>query len=214
MSMPARLSAACLAVLAWVTLVLYVQVGLDRRPDMTLAQELWRIGRYFTILTNALTAVTATAIAAGWRVNAVWATGLTLWMAIVGVVYHALLAREHEGLRWWTDQGLHTAIPLALLLWWAVFAPKAGLLWRHAALWLAWPGAYMAYALIRGEIDGRHPYFFIDPPLIGWPKVLMWIAILGGVFWLAGLGAVALGRWLNRDRARLAGDGHDGPQPR
>ncbi|SMX40603.1 Pr6Pr family membrane protein [Maliponia aquimaris] len=214
MSRIARLFAACLAVLAWVTLCLYVQVGLERRPHWTLWQELWRTGRYFTFLTNVLTALTATAVAFGWRVGAVWITGLTLWMVIVGVVYHTLLAREFSGLRWWTDQGLHTAVPVALLLWWAAFAPKAGLAWRHAALWLTWPGLYMAYALIRGEIDGRHPYFFLDPPLIGWPKVLMWIGVLGAVFWLAGLGAVMLGQRLSRVRGSPAGDGPAGPRPR
>ncbi len=210
----ARLVAACLAVLAWVTLYYYIQVGLERRPHWTLWQELWRTGRYFTFLTNGLTAVTMTVVALGGRARPVWTTGLTLWMVIVGVVYHALLAREYTGLRWWTDQGLHTAIPFVLLLWWVAFAPKAGLMWRHSALWLAWPGAYMGYALTRGVIDGRHPYFFIDPPLIGWPKVGMWIGILGLAFWLAGLGAVALGQWLSRDRALPTDAALGGPRPR
>lgn len=214
MSKPARLFAALLACLAWVTLYHYVQIGLDRRPHWALWQELWRTGRYFTFLTNTLTALTATWIALGGRISSVWVTGLTLWMAIVAVVYHTLLARDYTGLRWWTDQGLHTAIPLALVLWWGVFAPKAGLAWRHAAMWLGWPGLYMGYALIRGEIDGRHPYFFIDPPLIGWPKVGMWIGLLGLVFWLAGLCVVALGRALSRDRVRPADDGPADPRPR
>ena len=214
MSRNARITAALIAVLAWAVLVLHVQVGLERRPDWTVWQELWRTGRYFTVLTNALAAATLTAVAAGWRVPSGWAAGLTLWMVIVALVYHGLLARDFAGLRWWTDQGLHTAVPGALVLWWLAFAPKTGLRAIHALWWLVWPGLYMVYALVRGEVDGRHPYFFIDPPLIGWGQVLLWIAGLGLVFWLFGLGTVALARRLSSDRPRRAGDGHAGPQPR
>lgn len=214
MSRSARLFALLLALLCWVVLVTHVRLGLARAPEASLLQELWRTGRYFTILTNGLTAVTMAAVALGWRVPAVWAAGLTLWMAIVGIVYHALLALDFDGLRWWTDQGLHTAVPIALFLWWLAFAPRAGLAWRHALWWIGWPGLYMLYALIRGEIDGRHPYFFIDPPKIGWGPVLLWIVALGVVFWLAGLVLVALAKSLSRDRPRPEDAVPDGLPPR
>ncbi|MFZ5964499.1 Pr6Pr family membrane protein [Thalassococcus sp. BH17M4-6] len=211
--MSARSFAALIALLAWAVLVMHVQVGLDRRPHWTLWQELWRTGRYFTILTNGLVAAALTAVAAGWRIPAGWAAGLTLWMGIVALVYHGILSRDLSGLRWWTDQGMHSAVPGALALWWWAFAPKMGLRRIHAVWWLGWPAFYLAYALLRGEVDGRHPYFFIDPPRIGWDQVALWILGLGVTFWLLGLGMVALARRLSSDRPRPAGDAPADPRP-
>lgn len=127
-----------------------------------------------------------------------WAAGLALWLATVGAVYHLLLAREMEGLAWWSDHGLHTAVPLAVTLWWLVYGPKAGLRPDHARLWLVWPVIYGAYALLRGEWDGRHPYFFLDPPMIGWPWVAACCLGLCAVFWMAGRALIACAVWIDR----------------
>jgi len=214
MTPTARLFAALIACLAWAGLALNVHLGMTRTPDATLWEELWRSGRYFTILTNGLAALTLSRIALGERISAAFLAGLALWMVIVAVVYHTLLAREYSGLRWINDQIQHSVTPLALLLWWWRFAPKSGLTPRHALLWLVWPAAYMSYALIRGEIDNLHPYFFIDPPLIGWPKVLMWIIILAIGFYAAGRGMVWLAARLNPTPPDPTGRGPDGLRPR
>lgn len=189
----ARIAAALVAALALSALWLHLHVGLMRHPDRAVLSELWRIGRYFTILTTALVALSFAWIAVAGLPRAGWSAGLVLWTAIVGAVYHALLARELTGLRWLADLGLHTVVPLAVLLWWLAYAHKTGLGRRHALLWLIWPALYVTYALIRGEMDGRHPYFFVDPARIGWSGVALWCAGLGLVFWLAGLALVLLG---------------------
>ncbi|CAN0587554.1 unnamed protein product, partial [Ectocarpus sp. 12 AP-2014] len=134
--------------------------------------------------------------------------------AIVGAVYHGLLARDLEGLRFWADQGLHTVLPVVTVLWWLTVAPKAGLRPVHAVWWLVWPGLYLMYALIRGEVDGRHPYFFVDPPLIGWPMVAVWCLGLGAVFWLGGLAIVAVTQRVIRAPVDPEGGGPDGLRPR
>ncbi|ETX26939.1 hypothetical protein RISW2_17440 [Roseivivax isoporae LMG 25204] len=198
MTHAARMSAALLALAAIATLVWHVQLGLDRNPGRTLAVELWRTGRYFTILTVALTGALFAAAALRGRMAAGMAGGLALWMAVVGIVYHVLLARELSGARLVVDQMMHTVLPIAVALWWVACADKAGLAARHALWWLAWPGLYCAYALGRGALDGRHPYFFLDPARIGWPQVALWIVALGGVFWIGGLGLVALARRIGR----------------
>ena len=161
-----------------------------------------------------MAALTLTRIAMGERISTAFLAGLTLWMVIVAVIYHTLLARDYVGLRWINDQIQHRATPLLLLMWWWRFAPKSDLHPRHALLWLAWPAAYMAYALIRGEIDNLHPYFFIDPPLIGWPKVLMWILIMAVGFYAAGRGMVWLAGRFSPTRPDPAGRGPDGLRPR
>ena len=184
-----------------------------RFPDRDILTELWRQARYFTILTTLLVAVHFARIALTARASPVWSAALTYWIVIVGAVYHGLLARDLEGLRWWSDQALHTLVPITVVMWWLTTGPKAGLRYGHAVLWLVWPGLYMAYALIRGEIDGRHPYFFIDPPLIGWPEVILWCIGLGVVFWLFGVLIVAATRRFSPTRLRPANGGPDGLRP-
>ena len=128
------------------------------------------------------------------------------------MVYHALLSRDLSGLRWWTDLGQHSAVPVAVVLWWLAFAPKHGLGPRHAVLWLSWPLVYVAYVLVRGTVDGRHPYFFVDPGRLGWDGVALWSAGLGVGFWLAGLGVVLLARRLGRSAPPMTRDEPAGPE--
>lgn len=213
MTQTQRLTALMIAVLALGALWLQAHIGLSRRPDRSVLEELWRLGRYFTILTNFMVAVTFGMIAAGHRARPGWLSAVTLWILIVAVVYHGLLARPLDGIRWWSDMAVHTFVPIAVLLWWLGLAPKDGLVPRHALWWLLWPLAYVGYALIRGEIDGRHPYFFIDPHEVGWSGVGLWCLALGVSFWLGGLGMVALARVLSRPSDRADG-APDGPQAR
>ncbi len=208
-----RLTALLIAALALGALLLQVHVGLARRPDRTVLEELWRLGRYFTILTNLMVGVTFAGIAGGHRPANWWTTAVTLWILIVAIVYHGLLARPLDGIRWWSDMAVHTFVPTAVVVWWLMLARKDGLAPRHAVYWLLWPLLYVSYALIRGEFDGRHPYFFIDPHEVGWPGVGLWCVALGLSFWLGGLGMVALGRFLSRPSDRADG-APDGPQAR
>ncbi|MBO6776650.1 MAG: Pr6Pr family membrane protein [Marinibacterium sp.] len=208
-----RLPAAIVAIIAAGAFVFYLCEARTRFPDRDISTELWRQARYFTILTTLLVATGFTWIVLTARASPVWSTALAYWIAIVGVVYHGLLARDLQGLRWWSDQALHTIVPITVVIWWLTTGPKSGLQYWHAKLWLIWPALYMAYALLRGEIDGRHPYFFIDPPLIGWPKVILWCVGLGGVFWLFGVLIIAMTRRFSPARLHPANGGPCGLRP-
>lgn len=195
----ARLSAGLLAGLALV--VIGLQLMISSQEHGSLAAAIWHLARYFTILTNVLVAGTFTLMA--WRGRAlspIWLAGLTLWILIVAIVYHALLAANltFEGLNWWTDQGFHTGVPALTALWWVLFAPKAGLGARHAGLWLAWPLLYVSYAMIRSPYDEGYPYFFIDLPSLGPQQVAINISGLSLAFFLGGLGVTGLARLLSR----------------
>ncbi|MHA6324724.1 Pr6Pr family membrane protein [Roseivivax sp. CAU 1753] len=214
MTLHARLSAALIVALAFAALGLQLYVGLERRPDRTVAGELWRMARYFTNLTTLMVLAQYLRITALGRASAGWTGAITLWALIVGAVYHGLLARELDGLRLVADQMLHSVVPLAVALWWLAFGPKASLRPVHALLWLLWPAGYALYALGRGTFIDRYPYFFVDPTQVGWDGVVLWLAGLGVVFWIAGLGLVALGRWLSRDRPRQEDVALGGPRPR
>lgn len=209
-----KLGAAIVAVIATGAFGFNLIESFGRHPDRGLLDELWRQGRYFTLLTTSLVAMGFAFIAITGRVSARWGTALAYWSAIVGVVYHTLLARDLSGARWWADQGLHTVVPLAVAIWWLLCAPKRGLVWHDAMIWLIWPGIYVVYVLIRGEMDGLHPYFFVDPPLIGWPKVGIWCAALALVFWGTGMCIIWACRFARPDRPHRADDGPDDLRPR
>ena len=161
--------------------------------------RLWRMAGYFTILTNLLVALSMLAVGLRAPINAAWAAGLTLWITMVGIVYHAVLARlwAPVGLAYWADQGLHTAVPLLMAAWWAAFAPKAVTV-RHLPLWLIWPLAYCVYALIRGTLTGFWAYPFIDVSMLGWTRVGLNVLGLLAAFAVLGAGLLALSKWLDR----------------
>ena len=167
------------------------------KPDLSAPEVVWWMLRYFTILTNALVAATfLRMVLTGRTARAAWLGGLTLWIGIVGVVYHLLLARELTGFALVTDHMVHTVVPGLTVLYWLGFAPKGGLRLAHAGQWILWPLLYVIYALIRAQVDGVYPYFFVNLDTQGWPGVLRWSALLCGSFYIAGLAQIALARVL------------------
>jgi hypothetical protein len=198
-----RVFAAGIAILALATLVAQFLVSSKLMGSPGWGNVLWRMAGYFTILTNVLVTITfALKALSGWRIGASWSSGLTLWILVVGAVYHAVLAAlwQPTGLAWWADQGLHTAVPLLVLAWWLWLADKRGLRPRDALLWLIWPAAYCAYALIRGAVSGFYPYPFLDVATLGAGRVAanaggLILAFAGG-----GLALVALARRFDHGR--------------
>lgn len=196
---PQQISAAVLAVVALAAIVSQLTITMADNPGKSALGAAWINLRYFTILTNWIVVATFGFVAFGGRlVGTGWLTGVTLWIGIVGVVYHLLLAdfegKTTRGLI--TDHGLHTVVPAATALWWGVLAPKRILQWRMAAWWLVWPALYLIYALIRASFDGVYPYFFVNLPQLGWSGFAFWFAALMVAFLFAGLALIALGRAL------------------
>ncbi|WP_238529725.1 Pr6Pr family membrane protein [Pseudooceanicola batsensis] len=190
--------AALIAAMALAALALQFLSVQRNNADDTLWETLWRLGRFFTILTNGLVAGTFAVLAIRGRVaSPVWLGGVTLWIGITGAVYHLLLAEtdgEKTGIGCWANFGIHTSVPIVVLLWWLAFAPRDRLNVTAALVWMSWPLIYVCYALLRGQFDGAYPYFFTNPDRIGWTGVLTWSAALAGAFFVAGLLQIALAR--------------------
>jgi hypothetical protein len=106
-------------------------------------QKLWFMAGFFTIWTNLGVAGLMFAVARGWRMPGTVAAGMVVSVAMLGIVYHLLLAGlwQPQGWAWWADQGLHTGVPVAVCLWWFAFAEKA-VGWRDLPAWLLWPALY------------------------------------------------------------------------
>ncbi|GGG71026.1 hypothetical protein GCM10011415_18510 [Salipiger pallidus] len=184
-----------IACVAWASLV--AQFIATEQESLAFAPlgTAWDLARYFTLLTNLLVALSFAVMTLTDRMlSPAWLGGLTLWIGIVGGVYWALLAQSPKGLEAWANQGLHTAVPLLTVLFWIKCAPKHGLHFGTALVWMLWPLAYFLYAIARGQVDGVYPYFFTDPASVGWDGVARWFAILCAAFVAAGGVQVGIAR--------------------
>ncbi|WP_165942733.1 MULTISPECIES: Pr6Pr family membrane protein [unclassified Micromonospora] len=168
---------------------------------------------YFTIQSNM--AVGILAGYAAWRAGqrlpepaSALKGAVTLYITITGVVYHLVLANpaspfavaqperalpEAVG-----NQFLHTVVPLLAITDWVLFDSRGRLRARYAAWWLAFPLAYLGFALVRGLVVARYPYPFIDAGQLGYDGVAVSTVFFAVAFWLLGLLFVGVDRGLSR----------------
>lgn len=184
--------------------------------DLSIGDPL-RVPIYFTVQSNALLALVL-----GWSAVRAWrghpplpprlTGGALLFIAITGLVYHLILANDSSGFSmteapghamtgWRTvsNQLLHTVTPIGAVLDWLLLTAPGGLLFRHAAQWLAYPAAYLAFALIRGAAlaptaEARYPYPFLDAGQHGYATIATNALVLGLIFYALALALVALDR--------------------
>ena len=164
---------------------------------------------YFTVLTNTL-------VAFGWGMNALrpdsvpgrWfarddvRTAVTSYIVLVGVVYHLLLAADHDpqGLQWFANLLLHYVVPAAVFLEWLLGSPDRTARFSQAFVWQIYPFAYTAYSLIKGAFTGFYPYPFLDVNTLGYSGVAYQLAGMIVAFTITSLAFIAIGRM----QARLA----------
>ena len=194
--MTARILALLIGVLGLASLRAQYDALLPPVSGQSLPQQLWFLAGSFAILTNFAATFHMLAVARGWRISASRAAGLALSMVMAaGLVYHIGLAPlwAPQGLAWLADQGLQTAMPLAMVLWWLGFAPKE-VMTRDLPPWLIWPAAYCAYALVRGQVGGTYPCPLLNAAALGWLRVAVNLTGLMAAFALLGLGLIWLAR--------------------
>ncbi|MEU1226750.1 Pr6Pr family membrane protein [Streptomyces sp. NPDC005828] len=171
---------------------------------------------FFTIWTNILVAVVLGlgAVRAWTRhppLSAPWTGGTLLCIAVVGLVFHLVLDNEASGFgiadqidrltgaKAVANQLLHTVTPIGTALDFLLLTAPGALRWRHAAQWLAAPGLYFAFALVRGALlspdaPTRYTYPFLDVTVHGYGGVLVNAVVLGAAFYVLGLAIVGLDR--------------------
>jgi hypothetical protein len=123
-----------------------------------------------------------------------------LYMAITGVVFALLLSGLQEDLQTsehWVDFVVHKLMPVVLFVDWLVDPPRHRLPWWTLVAWLAYPLAWLAYTLIRGEAEAWYPYPFVDVSELGYDGVVARSVGLAIGFALAGAALL----WLGNRRA-------------
>lgn len=200
-----RLFAALIAVIAWAALG--IQFHATFSANGSVPETIWILLRFFTIITNLLVAIIMTAVTIDRRVSPFLQAGAALAIGLVGVVYMTLLRGlvHLEGPALLADTLLHYVVPIAMVLYWLVIAPKLGLRWHHPLLWSAYPLAYFGYAIVRGSIDGRYPYPFMDVTKLGPGQTAFNALGLAAAFVISGLLMVAYSRFMGRDQTRPLG---------
>ncbi|MEL6599004.1 MAG: Pr6Pr family membrane protein [Pseudomonadota bacterium] len=184
-----------IAILAAVVLALRYGVNVARGDGVF--DEAWQMAKFFTILTNfGILVVFTRAAWAGRLVGPNAAGALTLFIAVVALVYHGFLYQGFSPVTidFWIDHGLHTAIPALMIVYWFTLSDARTIGVREATLWMVWPLSYLFYVLVRGSIEGSYPYFFLDIDRFGIGRITINALLLTVLFFGLGLGLI----WLNR----------------
>lgn len=152
-----------------------------------------RFFSYFTIQSNILLLAAVLPLTRdpghdgrGWRVLRLTSV---LGITITGLVYVFVLGPEldPQGLGWWTNAGLHYAAPVLGLGGWLLIGPRPRVTGQTVAWSMAWPLAWIGYALALGAITDWYPYPFLDVTEIGYAaalKALAFVAVLAVVLLL------------------------------
>ena len=203
-SKSARTAAGFISLIAWTGLVIQLRATFGQTGSVF--QSLWTILLYFTVLTNFLVAIVMAGIAFGIRAfrSATLLSGSTLAIILVGVTYSLLLhgLLHLSGGAKLANIIMHYVVPVFVPLYWLVFSPKGELKRRDPLLWSIFPLAYLPYALVRGAIEKKYPYPFIDLAKLGWPDTLLNATAIAIGFLVAAFAMLALDIWWGRRPAQ------------
>ncbi|MGP3687002.1 Pr6Pr family membrane protein [Streptomyces sp. IBSNAI002] len=171
---------------------------------------------FFTIWTNiAVAVVFGLSAVRAWRgrpdVAPLHRGGVLLFILVTGLVFHLVLANPASpfntaedldkltGAKAAANQLLHTVTPVGAALDFLLLTAPRTLRPRYALQWLAFPLAYVTFALVRGALlapgtKTRYTYPFIDVAQYGYGRVALNSFVLGILFYALGLALVAVDR--------------------
>jgi hypothetical protein len=160
---------------------------------------------YFTILSNALTAIVL--LVGAWYAftrrsdpywyNLVRACAVT-YMATTLVVYNLLLREvslDQATTVPWSNEIMHVWAPLYLIVDWVLAPGRRHVEWRRLWTIAIFPIAWAVYSLIRGALVGWYPYPFMNPGQpAGYGGVAVYIIAIAAFILLVGAGIIVLSR--------------------
>lgn len=172
------------ALVAWSALVLQFVLAIVNHDAATnVVTVITNYFSFFTILSNIVVAVMATALAINpIRESSAFAPlrlDSLLMITVTGLVYVIVLAPlwNPQGWQAVADYGLHYVVPILVLVGYGLFGPRPRLSFRNIVPALGIPVVWLVYTLIRGAITHWYPYPFLDVDKHGYGNVL--ISIVG-----------------------------------
>lgn len=194
--------ALLIIILTWFALITQYWISFENRVASVWDTTITYFS-YFTILSNTLVALYFTRLSLRnintkkqSKINQKTLTAITVYIAIVGIVYQIALRHiwEPKGLQRIVDEFLHTVIPVLVFIYWVLQQGVKELRYKHSFLWLTFPLLFLIYTLIRGHFTGFYPYPFLEVNVIGFNKVILNSVVLTFVFLLFSILLI----WINR----------------
>lgn len=176
-----------LALLAWaaVSMQLWVLVDAALASGKTALSGVRVFLSYFTILTNLLVAVVATAAirtqpSPSFFYNPSIVGCATTSIVLVGLGYHLLLRDvwSPQGVAWWANILLHYVVPLGAVLHLMTYRSPRRVSLLAPLLWGLYPLLFLGYTLIRGAWVGSYSYPFLDVNVLGYARAVFNAAVL------------------------------------
>lgn len=191
-----------LTITAWFALIFQFYLHINSGAASS-TELLIRFFSYFTIDSNLLVAICATAIfllpktAFGtfFKKPSV-ITAITVYITVVALIYNTVL-RFLWVLSGWSvvlNELLHVIVPLLFLIYWIYFVPKQLLKWSNIWGWLTFPLIYIFFVLIRGAYANFYPYPFLNVTELGLQQVLLNCVFVTLLFVMLFFAFVAIGR--------------------
>ena len=193
-------------IITWFALVFQLYLSLLNRVT-SVPEAIVIYFSYYTILCNTLIALCFTVLLlkpksglGKFFSTAKTLTAIAVYITVVGITYNLILrfTWNPQGLQWVVDELLHVVVPVYFILYWFLFAPKAGLQWKNVFPWLIFPFFYLLYSLFRGAFSGFYAYPFIDVNALGYNKVLLNSAGLFFAFLVLSLLFVTIAKAMSR----------------
>lgn len=136
--------------------------------------------------------------------------GVTLWIITTGLVAHLILNHGESPFPGLVDAApgvalanqslflLHYAVPLMVLIDWALFGPRGTVRLRDQIVWILYPVIYGIAALLRGvlfpDVSSRFNYPFFDFATLGIGGTVIALAQVVGIIAVLASGVIALDR--------------------
>ena len=181
-----------------------------------LAHNLFRPAEYFsyfsiqgTMICAVVLAVTGVRALQGLsetKVLTLTRLSTTVYVVVISVVYNALLRGGAGDIR---DAGYHWPVvpneiihvwgPIVMFLDWLLVAGFTSIRLRASFWVVVYPIAWLAFSVIRGNVDGWWAYWFLDPTDKGGVSQML-MYIFGICILMIGLGFLfaLFSRWLKR----------------
>ncbi len=181
----------------------YFSVSAKLEQGFSLLYGIIHYCSYFTFLTNSLVAAMLFSLAlfpqsalSLWFKKTTNNTAFAVYVFIVSLIYYTLLLNNHklEFLETVATHILHGFVPIVFLLLWFFKFRKGDLSFKDCFRWILFPAGYFIYILIRGEVIGAYPYFFLNVGKLGYSMVALYAVAILGIFLISGLGLILVDR--------------------